>query len=124
MNRAKKRILIVDDIPQNITVLSEILKQVYSLSIATNGAKALTIARSEKSPDLILLDVMMPEMDGYKVLRKLKSDWRTRNIPVVFVTARGEIEDKARGYELGVSDYLTKPIDPHFVLDVMRKFLP
>ena len=120
----KQKVLIVDDVPQNITVLNEILRSTYSVSAATSGAKALAITRSAKPPDLILLDIMMPEMDGYEVLRQLKADEQTRNIPVILVTAKGEIEDKIAGYDLGATDYLTKPVDPAFALDVVKKNLP
>ncbi len=119
--RRKQRILIVDDVPQNITVLNEILKPEYSLQATTIGKKALEIARSDNPPDLILLDIMMPEMDGYEVLRQLKSDEHTHGIPVVFVSAKGEIEDKTPGYD--IADYLTKPVDPAIVLEVVKRIL-
>lgn len=109
-------LLIVDDIPWNIQVLAEGLRTLCRIRVATGGPKALDIATSDDPPDLILLDVMMPEMDGYEVCRRLKDNPRTAGIPVIFVTARGEVEDEARGLELGAVDYITKP----FHLPVVR----
>ena len=123
MERKKQRILIVDDIAQNITVLYTILRSEYSIVVAKNGLKALEIARTDNPPDLILLDIMMPEMDGYQVLQELKADERTRLIPVVFVSAKDDSTDKATGYKLGVSDYLTKPVDPSQVMRVVKSML-
>jgi len=102
-------ILIVDDEPINIDVLSGLLKKDYRLIVATNGKRALQAA-SSGSPDLILLDIMMPDMDGYAVCRRLKADAATREIPVIFVTAMGEVGDETRGFELGAADYITKPV--------------
>ena len=89
----KSTILIVDDTPDNITLVANLLKQDYKTKIATNGATALKIAFSESPPDLILLDIMMPEMDGYEVLQHLKSDQKTEDIPVIFLTAKSQEED-------------------------------
>jgi CheY-like chemotaxis protein len=90
-----------------------------------DGALKKEIAGSAEPPELILLDIMMPEMDGFEVLQKLKSDEKTRDIPVSFVTAKNEMDDRMRGFDLGVSFYITKPIDPAYVLDVVRKhFVP
>jgi len=112
---AKQTILAVDDAPENIDVLRGILADDYKVKVATNGEKALKIAFSENPPDLILLDIMMPEMDGYEVCRQLKEDPRTKRIPVIFVTAKGEIADEAHGFELGAVDYITKPVSPPIV---------
>lgn len=109
----KPTILIVDDVPDNIAVLSNILAD-YNLKAANNGAKALEIA-SRFRPDIILLDIMMPEMDGYTVCKRLKRDFHTKNIPVIFVTAMDEVTDEARGFELGAVDYITKPVSPPVV---------
>lgn len=109
----KPTILIVDDVPDNITILSNILAE-YNLKAANNGAKALEIA-SRFRPDIILLDIMMPEMDGYTVCRLLKRDLHTKNIPVIFVTAKDEVTDEARGFELGAVDYIIKPVNPPVV---------
>jgi len=109
-------ILIVDDMPANIRVLADTLKSDYRVRVATSGTKALEIAASEPPPDLILLDVMMPEMDGYEVCRRLKGDPRTSHIPVIFVTAKDEAEEEALGLGLGAVDYITKP----FHLPIVR----
>lgn len=102
-------ILIVDDSPMNIKVLGETLKSTYKIRIATDGRKALEIARSTPAPDLILLDIIMPGMDGYEVCRKLQSDHSTKNIPIIFVTSMDEEKDETKGLELGAVDYITKP---------------
>ncbi len=105
----KPKVLIVDDTAENIQVLMETLKDHYTIVAAINGDKAIKIAQTEPRPDLILLDIMMPEMDGYEVCRKLKSDESTHTIPVIFVTAKSEVEDETLGFELGAVDYITKP---------------
>ncbi|WP_130471033.1 HD-GYP domain-containing protein [Candidatus Magnetaquicoccus inordinatus] len=108
-------ILVVDDTTENIDVLSGILRAEYRVKAALNGEKALRIARSEPRPDMILLDIMMPEMDGYEVCRRLKADPFTAPIPVIFITAKIEVEDEKHGLELGAVDYITKPISPPIV---------
>ncbi|MEW6077175.1 MAG: two-component system response regulator [Thermodesulfobacteriota bacterium] len=115
MNNARRRILIVDDMPSNIKILNDILREDYAVSVAINGAEALEIVRGPARPDLILLDIMMPEMDGYEVCRRLKDDPETREIPILFVTAMGDVEDETRGLELGGVDYITKPVSPPIV---------
>lgn len=117
----KPTILIVDDTPENITVLFNILTD-YNVKAANNGAKALEIA-SRFKPDIILLDIMMPEMDGYGVCMKLKRDHRTKDIPVIFVTAMDEETDETRGFELGAVDYITKPVRPPIVLARVKTHL-
>jgi putative two-component system response regulator len=116
-------ILIVDDVPQNIKVLNEILKDKYKISAATNGPKALQISGSENPPDLIILDIMMPEMDGYEVLAKLKSKDRTKDIPVIFLTAESETVDMERGHEAGAVGFLTKPVSPSVFLETVANQL-
>lgn len=111
----KHRILVVDDTPANLKVLSGLLRDTYHISVATNGPDALELAMSESRPDLILLDIMMPDMDGYEVIKRLKSEDYTKNIPVLFVTAKGEVEDETHGLSLGAVDYITKPISPPIV---------
>jgi len=106
----KNSVLVVDDSPENIDLLGEVLNQDYEIKVALNGEKALKIARSEKPPDIILLDIMMPGLDGYEVCRRLKSDTKTRDIPVIFVTSTSEVEDETKGLEAGAIDYITKPI--------------
>ncbi|MDQ6992522.1 MAG: response regulator [Mariprofundus sp.] len=112
----KKVILIVDDATENIDVLSGILVNDYVVKAATSGERALKIVASKNKPDLILLDVMMPEMDGYEVCRRLKENPKTAQIPVIFVTAMGAVEDEKRGFSLGAIDYITKPVNPPLVL--------
>ena len=112
---SKSRILVVDDTPANIKILADLLRKDYALSVATNGADALDIACAQDRPDLVLLDIMMPEMDGYEVCRRLKADSKTRDIPVIFITAMSEMEDETKGFSLGAVDYITKPIRPPIV---------
>ncbi|MCG8568762.1 MAG: response regulator [Spirochaetes bacterium] len=118
---SKKKILIVDDVPTNIKILNDLLKDNYKVSAATNGEDALTIAKSENPPDLILLDIMMPEMDGYEVCSRLKKDEKTNKIPVIFVSTKDEIDDKLDGYESGGINYITKPIDPDFLIKTVEE---
>ncbi|MBF0183266.1 MAG: response regulator [Magnetococcales bacterium] len=108
-------ILVVDDTTENIDVLSGILRAEYKVKAALNGERALRIAHSEPRPDMILLDVMMPGMDGYEVCRRLKADPFTAAIPVIFITAKIEVEDERLGLQLGAVDYITKPISPPIV---------
>lgn len=112
----KQTVLVVDDTPENLDVIAGILKENYKIRVATNGAKALKLADSASPPDIILLDIMMPEMDGYEVCQELKKNPRTARIPVIFVTAKGEVSDEAKGFELGAVDYITKPVSPPLVL--------
>ena len=113
--KQKPSILIVDDTPENIDVLKETLKNDYIVRPALSGKSALKIAAAEPRPDLILLDIMMPEMDGYEVIRHLQAGEGTREIPVIFVTAIAEMEGELKGLELGAVDYITKPINPPIV---------
>ncbi len=107
-------LLVVDDVPENITTLAGMLRDQYRVVFATKGADALEMVRRE-TIDLILLDVMMPDMDGHEVCRRLKANLATRHIPVIFVTALGEASDEARGLQLGAVDYLPKPCHPAIV---------
>jgi CheY-like chemotaxis protein len=122
-NSHKKTILIVDDNPQSIDIMGEILKPHYRRQVARSGEKALAIAASDLQPDLILLDVMMPGLDGYEVCRRLKADEKTKNIPVIFITAKNEIEDEAKGLEIGAVDYITKPVIPPILLARVKTHL-
>jgi len=115
MTPEQKLILVVDDTPLNISVITGALKDTYRTKVATNGKKALAIAAAEEKPDLILLDVMMPEMDGYEVCHRLKADPMTREIPVIFLTAQTEAEDETRGFQVGAVDYVHKPFSPAVV---------
>ena len=98
---ASKSVLIVDDTPTNIGVISGVLKDLYRTKVATNGEKALVLATASEKPDLILLDVMMPGMDGYEVCRRLKDNPLTSDIPVIFLTAKTDIVDEENGFEVG-----------------------
>ncbi len=113
-------ILIVDDTPQNLTVLGELLKPHYQIRAVNSGERALRVASTDPRPDIILLDVMMPEMDGHEVLRRLRADESTRNMPVIFITAMTATEDEQLGLELGAVDYITKPFNPAIVLARVR----
>lgn len=110
----KKKVLLVDDEPNNLQLLRLILKDDYQLIFAHNGQKALEAATSHH-PDLVLLDVMMPDLDGYEVCRRLKADPHTSEIPVIFVTAMNEVQDEARGFDVGAVDYIQKPVSPPIV---------
>ena len=125
-------ILIVDDTPDNIMLLSRLLKDKYHTKVATNGSTALQVAAATPDLDLVLLDVMMPGMDGYETCRQLKANPATADIPVIFLTAKNQIEDEAMGLSVGAVDYLGKPISPpilfarvstHLTLRAARKLL-
>jgi putative two-component system response regulator len=109
---ARATLLVVDDSPDNLSVLTELLCPHYQVLAATNGESALQVAATLPAPDLILLDVMMPGMDGYEVLRQLRSNPRTQNIAVIFLTALTDPTDLERGLKLGAADYITKPLQP------------
>ncbi|MCJ8322039.1 MAG: response regulator [Colwellia sp.] len=112
----KRVILIVDDTPLNIEVLLGILKEKYRVKIAKNGEKALKIINTSP-PDLVLLDVMMPEMDGYQVCQTMKNIPATATIPIIFVSAKNEPNEKKKALALGAVDYITKPVTPEEVLN-------
>ncbi|MDF1485096.1 two-component system response regulator [Ramlibacter sp. H39-3-26] len=105
-------VLVVDDTPDNLALMGSLLKAHYRVKVANSGEKALKIAHGDMPPDLVLLDIMMPDMDGYEVCRQLKAHAATRDIPVIFLTARSNTEDEHRGLEIGAVDYITKPISP------------
>ena len=117
---SRQTILIVDDTPENLTVLGELLQPGYRVRAANSGRRALQMVGSDPRPDLILLDVMMPEMDGFAVLDRLRGLPYARDIPVIFVTAMDGTEDEERGLELGAVDYITKPLRPSIVLARIR----
>ncbi|WP_281685110.1 HD-GYP domain-containing protein [Thalassobaculum salexigens] len=119
----RRTVLVVDDTPDNLSLMSGLLKDTYRVRVANGGERALVIARSDPQPDLILLDVMMPVMDGYEVCRQLKADPASRDIPVVFLTARTDQVDEQIGLELGAVDYITKPISPPIVVARVRNHL-
>ena len=120
---ASKSVLVVDDTPENIDILKGILAPYFMVKVASSGRMALKAVASGKEPDLILLDVMMPDMDGYEVCRLLKADDRTRHIPVIFVTAKSSVEDETQGFSLGAADYIVKPVSPPVVLARVRTHL-
>lgn len=119
----KDRILIVDDQPENITIMLEALQGIYDLTAATDGETALERAAGDPAPDLILLDVMMPGMNGHEVCMRLKRNPETADIPVIFVTALDNPDDEAKGLKLGAVDYITKPISPPVVEARIRAHL-
>ena len=114
-NEQKKTVLVVDDAPANIQVVNSILKDMYAVRIATNGKKALEIMNASPRPDLILLDVVMPGMNGYEVCTRLKTDPATKDIPVIFLTGQTETTDETHGFEVGAVDYIHKPFSPAVV---------
>lgn len=118
MNEIEKEqtVLIVDDDPGSIQILSRLLMPEYGVRVAKNGEKALEIILSEERPDLILLDVMMPGMDGYEVCRRIKCNPETQDIPVIFLTAKSKTRDEEMGFDLGAVDYMTKPVSPSVAL--------
>ena len=129
---AKRTVLVVDDSPDNLQLLNGLLKDDYQVRVAKNGAQALKAALQDPMPEVILLDIMMPDMDGYEVCARLKADDATKHIPVIFLSAKTQIEDAQLGFELGCADYITKPILPdvvrarvrtHVMLNLARDFL-
>jgi putative two-component system response regulator len=119
----RQTVLVVDDVPENIDLLSEVLREHYHIRVATNGEKALKIVYSDAPPDLILLDIMMPGLSGLELCRRLKANPDRRKIPVIFVTAMCSVEDEKLGLETGAVDYITKPISPPVVLARVRTHL-
>jgi sigma-B regulation protein RsbU (phosphoserine phosphatase) len=105
----KKTVLVVDDAPANLQIVNSILKDDYKIRVATSGAKALVLVKVKPLPDLILLDVMMPEMDGYEVCGILKATPEARDIPVIFLTGKTDVDDETKGFEVGAVDYIHKP---------------
>ena len=116
-------VLVVDDTPDNLTLMSSLLRSDYKVKLANSGERALEIVAGESKPDLILLDIMMPGMDGYEVLRRLQFNPDTEDIPVIFLTAMSASDDETVGLELGAVDYITKPINPAITLARVRNHL-
>jgi two-component system sensor histidine kinase ChiS len=112
----KPKVLIVDDTPENIQVLMGTLKDAYAIVAAVNGEKALKMAAADPPPDLILLDIMMPGMDGFEVCQRLKADTNTQDIPVIFLSALDDTVNKVKGFEMGAVDYISKPFQPEEVI--------
>lgn len=116
----KRKILIVDDTPANLKTLAAILKQDYQLIIAKSGEEALELLANQDTPHLILLDIMMPGLDGYEVCRRLKSEKSTKNIPLIFLTGKSEAEDRKKGLAMGAAAYITKPFDAITVTQIVK----
>jgi putative two-component system response regulator len=119
----KPIVLVVDDTPENIAVINGLLKDHYKMRLANSGERALKLATTLPLPDLVLLDIMMPGMDGLEVCRRLKSDPLTADIPVIFLTAKTEVEDEEQGFAVGAVDYITKPISPPIVMARVKTHL-
>ena len=119
----KKKILIVDDARENIAILVETLKSDYKVVPALDGEKALKLAQADNHPDLILLDIMMPGIDGYEVCKRLKEDEGTREIPVIFLSGKDSEDEQKKGLALGAIDYITKPIDPSVVQEKVKNHI-
>lgn len=117
----KSTILVVDDTPENLLLISDLLRKHYKVKVANNGDRALSIAQAEPRPDLILLDLMMPVMDGYEVCRLLKSNPATSSIPVVFLTA--SLDNDQKGLEIGAVGYLTKPVKSALLMESIKTHL-
>ncbi len=121
--QSPQTVLVVEDAPETIALISSLLKGIYRTRIATSGEKGLEIAVSDSPPDLVLLDIIMPGMDGYEVCRRLKAQPNTAEIPIIFLTAKSEIEDEQMGLELGAVDYITKPISPPILMARIKTHL-
>jgi CheY-like chemotaxis protein len=123
MVEQKQTILIVDDERFNINILVDLFSNNHNTMVAKNGMHALKRAQSKNPPDLILLDIMMPDMDGYEVCRQLKADESTQSIPIIFITAKAEKSDIIKGLALGAHHYITKPIDPPTITTIVKSLL-
>ncbi|MGE0875456.1 MAG: two-component system response regulator [Burkholderiales bacterium] len=119
----KRSILVVDDTPENLQLMNGLLKDDYKVKVANGGERALKLAAQLPRPDLILLDIMMPEMDGYEVCRRLKADEATADIPVIFLTAKTQVEDEQMGFDTGCVDYITKPVSPPILMARVKTHL-
>src|SRR5262245_8944406 len=121
--QTKQTILVVDDTPENLQLMNGLLRDDYQVKVANNGERGLRVASTLPLPDLILLDIMMPGIDGYEVCRRLKVEPLTADIPVIFLTAKVEVEDEQKGFDTGCVDYITKPISPPIVMARVRTHL-
>lgn len=122
MIQEKQTVLVVDDNPDNITLINGLLRQMYQIKVATSGAKAVEMIK-KNPPDIVLLDVVMPEMDGYEVCRILKNDADSWDIPIIFLTAQIDVQAESRGFELGAADYIAKPVSPPILLSRVKTHL-
>jgi putative two-component system response regulator len=118
----EKKILAVDDNPDNTAIIEELFEEKYDLRVAATGAEALKIA-SDFLPDLILLDIMLPDIDGYEVCRRLREIASLAQARIIMVTAKGALEDKVKGYEVGANDFITKPFTEENILESVEFFL-
>lgn len=121
MSDDRQTLLVIDDAPSNIEVIKNILVDKYRVKVATSGTAGIKIALKEPRPDLILLDIVMPDMDGYEVCRQLKENPLTASIPILFVTGTADDEEKFKGLELGAKGFLMKPLQSQVVLDAVAK---
>ena len=119
----KQCILVVDDNPENIDLLSEVLRDDYRIRVATSGEKALKIAQSDNPPDLVLLDIMMPEMDGYQTMQRIREEPQHRRLPIIALTAKAMKGDREKCLEAGASDYLAKPVNTDQLMSALRMWL-
>lgn len=115
----EKTILVVDDETSNIDIVKNVLSNKYKIKAATSGERAIMVAQKAPQPDLILLDIMMPGMDGYQACKQLKLNPQTRNIPVIFVSAKVTPDEKQRGMDIGALAYVTKPIQPNDLIETV-----
>jgi putative two-component system response regulator len=120
----KPTILVVDDTPENLMLISDLLRPDFNVKVANSGARALVLATTGVVPHLVLLDIMMPGMDGYEVCSQLKNDPVTRLIPVVFLTAMASDEDEQKAMQAGAAGYLTKPVSASKLMDIIKTNLP
>ena len=120
---AKTTVLVVDDSPDNLRLMNGILRNIYTARIANSGEQALKAVLQEPKPNIILLDITMPGMDGYEVCRRLKADIATGDIPVIFLTAKNQVEDEQMGFDVGCVDYISKPISTPIVLARLKTHL-
>lgn len=116
-------VMVVDDTPQNLSLMHELLRGDYRVLVADSGARALKLLQAGARPDLMLLDIMMPAMDGYELLGRLQQEPQTATLPVIFLTSRSDVDDETRGLALGAVDYITKPISPPILLARVRTHL-
>ena len=119
----KATILLVDDMPDDLALMSSLLKGIYKVIVADNGEKGLKVAASDSPPDLILLDIMMHGMDGYEVCWRLKHDQKTLNIPVIFLTGKTDSVDEKKGLDLGAADFISKPINAEIFMARIKNHL-
>ena len=119
----RPKILLVDDTPDNLLLLSQMLKADYQIQLARDGAKALEIVTSDNAPDLVLLDIMMPDMDGFEVAKRMREHPTAESIPVIFVTAMTSVDARVKGMDLGAVDFITKPVDPELLKPRIRNFM-